>query len=73
LGPLGPVQQAAQRQDVGLEISAGLRARIDWWENYTKINGGEMNNNPSPRNNSAELSTILKKSPGAVARPVVTT
>jgi altronate hydrolase len=30
------------------EVSAKLRARLDWWERYTKINGAEMNNNPSP-------------------------
>jgi len=50
------------------EISAKLRARIDWWENYTKINGGEMNNNPSPGNKAGGLSTILEKSLGAVAK-----
>jgi len=50
------------------EISAKLRARIDWWENYTKINGGEMNNNPSPGNKAGRLSTILEKSLGAVAK-----
>ena len=50
------------------EVSAKLRARIDWWENYTKINGGEMNNNPSPGNKAGGLSTILEKSLGAVAK-----
>jgi altronate dehydratase len=50
------------------EISAKLRARIDWGENYTKINGGEMNNNPSPGNKAGGLSTILEKSLGAVAK-----
>jgi altronate hydrolase len=50
------------------EISAKLRARVDWWENYTKINGGKMNNNPSPGNKVGGLSTILEKSLGAVAK-----
>ena len=50
------------------EVSAKLRARLDWWEHYTKINGAEMNNNPSPGNKAGGLSTILEKSLGAVAK-----
>jgi altronate hydrolase len=50
------------------EISAKLRARLDWWEHYTKIHGAEMNNNPSPGNKAGGLSTILEKSLGAVAK-----
>ncbi len=50
------------------EISAKLRARLDWWERYTKIHGAEMNNNPSPGNKAGGLSTILEKSLGAVAK-----
>ena len=50
------------------EVAAKLRARIDWWEHYTKINGAEMNNNPSPGNKAGGLSTILEKSLGAVAK-----
>jgi len=53
---------------VSPQVSAKLRARIVWWENYTKINGGEMNNNPSPGNKAGGLSTILEKSLGAVAK-----
>ncbi len=45
-----------------------LRARIVWWENYTKIFGMEMNNNPSPGNKAGGLTTILEKSLGAVAK-----
>jgi altronate hydrolase len=45
-----------------------LRARIVWWENYTRINGMEMNNNPSPGNKAGGLTTILEKSLGAVAK-----
>jgi altronate hydrolase len=50
------------------EISAKLRARLDWWENYTRIHGAEMNNNPSPGNKAGGLTTILEKSLGAVAK-----
>jgi altronate hydrolase len=50
------------------EVSAKLRARLDWWEHYTSINGGEMDNNPSPGNKAGGLTTILEKSLGAVAK-----
>jgi hypothetical protein len=45
-----------------------LIERIRWWENYTAINGGEMDNNPSPGNKRGGLTTILEKSLGAVAK-----
>jgi altronate hydrolase len=50
------------------EVSAKLRARLDWWEHYTRIHGAEMNNNPSPGNKAGGLTTILEKSLGAVAK-----
>jgi altronate hydrolase len=50
------------------EVSAKLRARLDWWEHYTSIHGMEMNNNPSPGNKAGGLTTILEKSLGAVAK-----
>jgi altronate hydrolase len=50
------------------EIAAKLRERIVWWENYTRINNMEMNNNPSPGNKAGGLTTILEKSLGAVAK-----
>jgi altronate hydrolase len=50
------------------EVSDKLRARLDWWEHYTRIHGAEMNNNPSPGNKAGGLSTILEKSLGAVAK-----
>ena len=45
-----------------------LLDRITWWENYTKINEGSMDNNPSPGNKRGGLTTILEKSLGAVAK-----
>ncbi len=41
---------------------------IDWWEDYTARNLGEMDNNPSPGNKRGGLTTILEKSLGAVAK-----
>jgi altronate hydrolase len=49
-------------------VADKLRARLDWWEHYTSIHGGEMNNNPSPGNKAGGLTTILEKSLGAVAK-----
>jgi len=42
--------------------------RIQWWNDYTARNDGEMNNNPSPGNKAGGLTTILEKSLGAVAK-----
>jgi len=50
------------------EISAKLRARLDWWERYTERHGVAMDNNPSPGNKAGGLTTILEKSLGAVAK-----
>ncbi|WAP67545.1 UxaA family hydrolase [Jiella pelagia] len=41
---------------------------IEWWEDYTARNHGEMDNNPSPGNKRGGLTTILEKSLGAVAK-----
>ncbi|WP_394788021.1 UxaA family hydrolase [Rhodoferax sp.] len=56
------------RRAVKPEIAEKLVGRIKWWEHYTEINGGEMNNNPSPGNKAGGLTTILEKSLGAVAK-----
>ena len=56
------------RRAVHPDIAHKLIARIKWWEHYTHINGGEMNNNPSPGNKAGGLTTILEKSLGAVAK-----
>ena len=56
------------RRAVRPDIAHKLIARIKWWEHYTHINGGEMNNNPSPGNKAGGLTTILEKSLGAVAK-----
>lgn len=56
------------RRAVKREVGEKLIARIKWWEHYTRIHGGEMNNNPSPGNKAGGLTTILEKSLGAVAK-----
>jgi altronate hydrolase len=56
------------RRAVKREVGEKLVERIHWWEHYTKINEGEMNNNPSPGNKAGGLTTILEKSLGAVAK-----
>jgi altronate hydrolase len=50
------------------EVGEKLISRIRWWEEYTKRERGEMNNNPSPGNKAGGLTTILEKSLGAVAK-----
>src|SRR5690606_16319741 len=41
---------------------------IHWWEDYSRRNLMEMNNNPSPGNKLGGLTTILEKSLGAAAK-----
>lgn len=56
--------QRAESEEVGRK----LLERIRWWEDYTRRNGIEVNNNPSPGNKAGGLTTILEKSLGAVAK-----
>ena len=56
------------RRAVSPQVGKKLIERIRWWEDYTKTNGGEMNNNPSPGNKAGGLTTILEKSLGAAAK-----
>ena len=51
-----------------LEIVNKLKKQIAWWKNYTSINNGSLDNNPSPGNKKGGLTTILEKSLGAVAK-----
>jgi arabinonate dehydratase len=56
------------RRAVSRAVGEKLIERIHWWEEYTRRNGNEMNNNPSPGNKAGGLTTILEKSLGAVAK-----
>ncbi len=55
------------------EVGRKLVDIIHWWEDYTKRNLMEMNNNPSPGNKLGGLTTILEKSLGAAAKGGTTT
>ncbi len=55
------------------EVGEKLVGIIEWWEDYTKRNNMEMNNNPSPGNKLGGLTTILEKSLGAAAKGGTTT
>ncbi|MGL4234192.1 MAG: UxaA family hydrolase [Casimicrobium sp.] len=56
------------RRAASKDVADKLISRIHWWEHYTKINNGSMDNNPSPGNKAGGLTTILEKSLGAVAK-----
>ncbi|MFU8825797.1 UxaA family hydrolase, partial [Yoonia sp.] len=56
------------RRAVTEDVGRKLIDRIQWWEDYTARNQGEMDNNPSPGNKRGGLTTILEKSLGAVAK-----
>ncbi len=49
-------------------VAERLLERIHWWEEYTRRNGCEIDNNPSPGNKLGGLTTIYEKSLGAVAK-----
>ena len=55
------------------EVGEKLVGIIKWWEDYTRRNNMEMNNNPSPGNKQGGLTTILEKSLGAAAKGGTTT
>ncbi len=56
------------RRAVSREVGEKLIARIKWWEWYSGVLGGEINNNPSPGNKNGGLTTIYEKSLGALAK-----
>ena len=61
------------RRAASREVGEKLVGIIKWWEDYTKRNNMEMNNNPSPGNKLGGLTTILEKSLGAAAKGGTTT
>jgi altronate hydrolase len=61
-------EQLLVRRAASREVGEKLIERIRWWENYTAINGGSMDNNPSPGNKAGGLTTILEKSLGAAVK-----
>jgi altronate hydrolase len=61
------------RRAASKEVGEKLVGIINWWEDYTRRNNMEMNNNPSPGNKLGGLTTILEKSLGAAAKGGTTT
>ena len=61
-------EQLLLRRAATPEVAGKLIERIRWWEEYTRMNGGSMDNNPSPGNKAGGLTTILEKSLGAAAK-----
>jgi len=51
------------RRAINRTVGEKLVERIRWWEDYTKRNGGEMNNNPAPGNKAGGLTNH----PGKIA------
>ena len=56
------------RRAASHEVGEKLLQRVRWWQDYTRRNNMEMDNNPSPGNKEGGLTTILEKSLGAVAK-----
>jgi altronate hydrolase len=56
------------RRAASREVGEKLVALMRWWEEYTRVNGAEINANPSPGNKAGGLTTILEKSLGAMAK-----
>ena len=61
-------EQLLLRRAASAGVADKLIERIRWWESYTAMNGGSMDNNPSPGNKAGGLTTILEKSLGAAAK-----
>ncbi len=61
-------EQLLLRRAADAEVAEKLIERITWWERYTEMNGGSLDNNPSPGNKAGGLTTILEKSLGAAAK-----
>lgn len=61
-------EQLLLRRAANSDVADKLIRQIRWWENYTSINNGSMDNNPSPGNKAGGLTTILEKSLGAAAK-----
>ncbi len=56
------------RRAVSQAVADKLIERIHWWEEYTRREGFEIDNNPSHGNKAGGLTTIYEKSLGAVAK-----
>jgi len=56
------------RRAVTRDVAEKLLERVRWWEEYARIHGASIDNNPSFGNIEGGLTTIYEKSLGAVAK-----
>jgi altronate hydrolase len=56
------------RRAVDRATGEKLLALIRWWEDYARLHGASIDNNPSVGNKAGGLTTIFEKSLGAVAK-----
>lgn len=56
------------RRALTREIGEQLIRHIRWWEDYVRLFGASIDNNPSPGNKEGGLTTIYEKSLGALAK-----
>ena len=56
------------RRAANQQVAEKLIEKVRWWENYTRINDMEIDNNPTVGNKVGGLTTIYEKSLGAVAK-----
>ncbi|GHB25111.1 UxaA family hydrolase [Salinicola rhizosphaerae] len=56
------------RRAVSPAVAEKLIERIHWWEEFCRVRGASLDNNPSAGNKAGGLTTILEKSLGAVAK-----
>ncbi|MDE0591527.1 altronate dehydratase family protein [Halocynthiibacter sp. C4] len=61
-------EQLLLRRAANDTVAQKLVDLIKWWEDYTAMHNGSMDNNPSPGNKAGGLTTILEKSLGASAK-----
>ena len=61
-------EQLLLRRAASEVVAQKLIGQIKWWEQYTALNGGSLDNNPSPGNKQGGITTILEKSLGAAAK-----
>ncbi|WP_145195080.1 UxaA family hydrolase [Thalassoglobus polymorphus] len=56
------------RRAITKDVADKLLERIKWWEDYAKLFGAKIDNNPSVGNKKGGLTTIFEKSLGAIAK-----
>ncbi|HLU08686.1 MAG TPA: UxaA family hydrolase, partial [Oceanobacillus sp.] len=56
------------RRAINPEVGQKLVEKVRWWEEHTRLQGIEIDNNPSVGNKVGGLTTIYEKSLGAIAK-----